>query len=468
MDISVKLNASVVSYKGVVNINNQNGFYMNGKYMRNPQKDNVSISMDNTSDQYLFAVYNDLDYLAKSNFSGLSFTNEFEKYHNMIKSSRLNIQGKVAKLEEMLDEYDSLLRSSTLGENIESRNMSFSGLIIHDGTAAVLNTQADGAYLVREGSMRRLNSVRTSSERKLHLDTDFTHEGIPEIEKSDTYRFNSGLDIRKTEIIKLMEGDIFVLCSRELAEALGEDAIQEQIFRNDDPLMIANALVNEAVSKRADNDITALVIRVIEIMEEYEDGEEDEDDNEYRHNKLIRSSDKRHEFLRTFIAAALTCLILAGVIYTILVILNTTGEIDDSKMNTLASSNSSLVSGNSNSPSPSKHTTTVSSTATESTQTVQAGSNEEKNDDKHKNGTDNNDQNTDTDDEETTGTNAPSSTVSGTSTEARVYIVKEGDTLSRISYKYYKSVDPKKINMIKEANNLTSDTLQIGQRLIIP
>ncbi len=53
---------------------------------------------------------------------------------------------------------------------------------------------------------------------------------------------------------------------------------------------------------------------------------------------------------------------------------------------------------------------------------------------------------------------APSSDQSGTT-----YVVKKGDTLYKIASEYKVTVDA-----IKKANNLTSNTLQIGQKLIIP
>lgn len=50
-----------------------------------------------------------------------------------------------------------------------------------------------------------------------------------------------------------------------------------------------------------------------------------------------------------------------------------------------------------------------------------------------------------------------------TSVKGRVHIVKKGDTLSEIANRYHSNV-----SQIKKTNNLKSDKIQIGQKLIIP
>jgi len=49
------------------------------------------------------------------------------------------------------------------------------------------------------------------------------------------------------------------------------------------------------------------------------------------------------------------------------------------------------------------------------------------------------------------------------------YIIKSGDTLDKIAYRFYGKYDVKKIEEIKRINNITNpEGLQIGQVLIIP
>lgn len=49
---------------------------------------------------------------------------------------------------------------------------------------------------------------------------------------------------------------------------------------------------------------------------------------------------------------------------------------------------------------------------------------------------------------------------------AKTHIVKQNETLYRIAMDYYK--DPSGVEKIKRANNLSSDTIAVGQTLIIP
>ncbi len=50
--------------------------------------------------------------------------------------------------------------------------------------------------------------------------------------------------------------------------------------------------------------------------------------------------------------------------------------------------------------------------------------------------------------------------------EKRVHIVKTGDTLRSISKQYYGSV--KKMDAIRNANDLATDFLRVGRELILP
>lgn len=59
---------------------------------------------------------------------------------------------------------------------------------------------------------------------------------------------------------------------------------------------------------------------------------------------------------------------------------------------------------------------------------------------------------------------APESSVAAGST----YVVKSGDSLSKIALKAYGSASQKNINRIKSANNLKSDVVRVGQKLKIP
>ncbi len=53
--------------------------------------------------------------------------------------------------------------------------------------------------------------------------------------------------------------------------------------------------------------------------------------------------------------------------------------------------------------------------------------------------------------------------------EAQTYTVKQGDTLEGIIIRFYGSFDMKKVDLIKEANNMANpNALSIGQKLIIP
>ncbi len=64
---------------------------------------------------------------------------------------------------------------------------------------------------------------------------------------------------------------------------------------------------------------------------------------------------------------------------------------------------------------------------------------------------------------------SPSSEAVSVAEKAKIHSVTSGDTLGSIAIQFYDSSNPKYIEKIRNANNLTdADTLSIGQRLVIP
>ena len=55
---------------------------------------------------------------------------------------------------------------------------------------------------------------------------------------------------------------------------------------------------------------------------------------------------------------------------------------------------------------------------------------------------------------------------SSNATNAKTHVVQEQDTLYSIAMKYYK--DPTKVDAIKKANNLSSNSIPLGKELILP
>ena len=52
--------------------------------------------------------------------------------------------------------------------------------------------------------------------------------------------------------------------------------------------------------------------------------------------------------------------------------------------------------------------------------------------------------------------------------KATVYVVKSGDTLGGIAYKFYGSYSPAYVDRLKKANNLKGDALKLNQEVVIP
>jgi LysM repeat protein len=68
-------------------------------------------------------------------------------------------------------------------------------------------------------------------------------------------------------------------------------------------------------------------------------------------------------------------------------------------------------------------------------------------------------------------TTASPSEAQSTTTEGQqeIYVIQSGDTLEKVSLKYYGTSDPTKIKEIQDANKMSDpNKLQIGQKIVVP
>jgi len=436
MDGLVKVSASVVSHIGMVKAGNENRFYMDGRFMHEYETDSVQVSLERRGRQYLFAVSGGMDADISGKSPSVSITRELDKYYNTIRNSSKDIQSKLEQLKECVDETAGLMHSTFLGgEGGASKKPSFAGLLIFENKAGVLNTGDTRIYLLRDGNIRQLAAEGRKAERLLKLGIITSEQAELLASRRSAAGEQAGIGIRKSEIIDIKKGDIFLLCSNGLTDMVDEERIHELLLISGDAGLASALLLKEALGNGGEDNVTALVVKIEKAESEDKTGTEGRAGSSgkrsagnYQARQVERAGKpgfgiRRLRMLKKFVSTAVAILIIAGAFYGMYKLWTGFGaDIKTDGKKTSAAMEKTEETGE-------------PSTAAE----------------------------------ETEETSVPEETSGGGAENAGPvkYVVKKGDSLIKISKMFYN--DPDKYKLIMEANNIKdANLIKVGQELIIP
>jgi len=436
MDNLIKISASAASHVGMIKSANENSFYMNGRFMHEYEADSVQVSIEDSGQQFVFAVSDGMDREMSDKSSSISVTREMKKFHDKIKSSSKGIQIKLEQMSESVEETNNLFHSILLGNDGDTlKRPAFAGLLISENKAAGITLGSNRIYMLREGVIKQLTADNQKTERLLKM-------GIITDEQAQMLSNRFGIsneqcksDLKKSDISNISEGDVFLLCSSGLSDMVDDERIYEILVENEneDPGYISHMLLKEALRNGGEDNITALVVKIEKAAKEEavkafptRPVENSQLRQVTRHSKHSR---KKNIAVRRIAVVAITLIIIAGVFYGLYKLW--TGVVNKNEPDEALLPSSEQQSD----PADKEDTGFPEETAEPSDET--AGLEEE-------------------------GA-ASEPDIAGSST----YKVKAGDTLYKISQRFYG--DPEKYKLIMQANNIENPNLiQIGQVLVIP
>jgi len=449
----IKVEASVVSRKGIVNIANSVSYYMNGKFLGNNDSDDIQVSIEDSSKSSLFAICTGMEGKYDESENPVSMTNEIGKLHDKIKDTGLDISGILSQLSERVDETANLIYSLKVNSlGVPDSNGAFAGIIFHEGKAVGINIGKNHIALLRNGELTHLTVDYSEPSKLLKMGLINDEQAVNLSGKTDDLKNDGRKKLTTTEILKVKKGDVFVLYTNELAENVEEKSFKEILSSSKDSDKAAYDLIQEAVKCGANDDVAALVVKVTGVYSDMFEGEPNtENENKVSSrwsDALVTMYEKKQEAVRAMTAAMLTCIILVAMIILAFKMWSSRLDLDDKNRGSLAqnpvqssqpvSTQSSAVQNTAAQNTPS--TVTARPTTTGSYQTAQS-----------------------------TQTVKPSASPSSTNTQINyvTHVVQPGDNLMKISRKYY--YDETKYKKIMEFNEITDpNSIYVGQILRIP
>ncbi|MGI6085033.1 MAG: LysM peptidoglycan-binding domain-containing protein [Acetivibrionales bacterium] len=268
MSSVIKVNACVYSRIGYGRTNNTNSFYLNGKFTSEQHIENLQASMENRGIEYLFAVSDNMVYDNPEQEISTSILKEVGKFHEKITVSGGDINSKIKELESRVNETERLISSflemNRVPETYPEWNLGFSGLLLSDGQLVAVSSGNGRIFMMRDGRFRPLASDVSRAKREIDNRILANEEENPTdiVLPGEEDKGNAVV----SDVYDIAEGDSFLLLSNGIYQALGEEKIEDILALRSDSTYIAHRLVDEAMKRKTEGDITALVVQVEKLI----------------------------------------------------------------------------------------------------------------------------------------------------------------------------------------------------------
>lgn len=307
MDNFTKVSTAVTSHMGVDRIINLDNFYDNGRYGHYYENGNIRVSSEKVEQDHVFAICDGMGGEGTQESDSISIINELSKYQGYI--SKFDIYRKINLLKEYVELTNNLLYSKALGQSEEKKNrIAFAGLIVTKGKVAMLNVGSTGIYLLRDEKLEDIVSYNRKIERLskagiLNESNEDVKSGTDSAPEQETR-----MEVCVYEPMDLRQGDVFLLCSDGLTSYVSDEKIRDLLSSGDDEKSISNKLTEEALNNGSKDDITVFVVKIKGFFYSLEE-------NYIREKSMSRYANRHREKgenVRTYVAAAITCAVISA------------------------------------------------------------------------------------------------------------------------------------------------------------
>ncbi|NLB78907.1 MAG: LysM peptidoglycan-binding domain-containing protein [Clostridiaceae bacterium] len=446
MSSVIKVNACVYSRIGYNRDYNTNSFYINGKFTSEQHIENVQASMENRGLEYLFAVADNMvcDYPEQD--INVSILKEIGRFHEKITVSGGDINSKIEDLESRVNETDRLITSflemNKVPEALPEWNLGFSGLLLSEGKLVALTSGNSRIFMMRDGRFRPLASDTSRAKREID------NRVLENEEENETDIVLPGEEDKGSAIVSdvydIAEGDTFVLLSNGLYETLGEEKIEDILALRSDSTYIAYRLVDEAMKRKTEGDLTALVVQVEKVVSNQGKSKKStpriqpKQDVKTRVERLNKAPAITYKYNRRKTNKYQSSILIGMVFITVAILFGIIFLIISSLINT----------GKENLTSPTPTPPSISATSTPGEDILPT------------------DSSTETADPAETETPTPTPTPQA-GTDIKNHVVKKGDSISSIARSYYG--DTSLVDQLCKYNNISDPNKIIqGQVIKIP
>lgn len=252
------IKSAAATNAGKIRENNEDNFYICGKYKESAEMADYECSCDEKRGAYLYSVCDGMGGAQFGELAALLAVKTLAKYEN-------NFDVVYSKY---VDEANALICDEINAHDGKRIGTTFTALSICGDIARAYNIGDSRIYMLRNGELSQLSVDHTQAQM-------LVRQGIITAEQAKTHKHRNVLtqhfgifpeemviEPSVAEPIEIMVGDIFLLCSDGLTDMVSEEAICSTLLYGDKLKEIADKLIGQAIENGGHDNVTVLVVKV--------------------------------------------------------------------------------------------------------------------------------------------------------------------------------------------------------------
>jgi len=252
---------------GCVRKNNEDNLYLSGHFMREEEKGNFHLLMNERTDSYVCAVFDGMGGENAGEKASFEAAVRFFRTAENPLFSKAMIEEKIAAINDYVMKTNSAIYEKAHDVS-EYRGMgtTISCLLISDKRAAAINVGDSRTYLFRDGDLTQLTRDHSESERLIRLGQLSREQARDHKSRFILNRYlgmpteEGILEAEVSAIFQLQEGDKFLLCSDGLTDMVNDEEIRSILLNCTDSEMAAGKLVEQALAYGGKDNVSVIVV----------------------------------------------------------------------------------------------------------------------------------------------------------------------------------------------------------------
>lgn len=255
--------AAVGSDIGISRSNNEDNYYLNGKFARYEKDDQTATAFQSPVTEGVFAVFDGMGGQSRGEYASLTAAQTLDAYKDDI------ARGNTHKVFDYISDVNTQICDEMKKHN-ERIGSTVAILTISDGVAQAYNLGDSSIYHLSKRKITKLTRDHTVADQLYRMNALTEEEAKRDVRRHSLTK-HLGMFAEETDIkpyvsgnIRVSNGDMFLLCTDGITNTVNEKDIKRLLYMFDGRCKKSvNALIEMAIENGSDDNLTAMVVRIV-------------------------------------------------------------------------------------------------------------------------------------------------------------------------------------------------------------